>query len=175
MFFATLRHRTSVFAIAAAALLSLLTAPAARADTPSEARKAIQATYDKMNAAFSRKDVKSAFAYLTPDFEQITFEGQRVGAAPMRQQMTQALAAAKSMRSQTTVQKLTLKGGTAEVLVRSRVIIVLNDPRTNKPLTVAGNETSQDTWIKTSRGWLAKRSKTLSKKETINGRPVPGA
>ena len=175
MFSATLTHRMRVFAFTAALLLlGVLALPSARADATGEARKAIQAAYDKMNAALARKDVKGAFTVLTPDVEQITLDGRKFDAAQMRQQMTQALAAAKSVKSQTTVQKLTLKGGsTAQVLVRSRVAIVLTDPQTNKPITFVGEETSQDTWIKTARGWLGKRSKTLSKKETVNGRPMP--
>jgi uncharacterized protein (TIGR02246 family) len=148
--------------------------PAARAaDATADAKKAIQAAYNKMNAALERKDVNGAFSVLTPDAEQITLQGQRLSAAQMRQQMTQGLAQARSIRSRTTVQKVTLKGNQALAVVRSQVSFVVTDPQSGRDAKIAADEVSDDTWIKTAQGWRAKRSKTTRQKQTVNGQPVP--
>lgn len=149
-------------------------APQARADATSDARKTIQAAYDKMNAAAAKKDVNGILAYYAPDYEHVNQRGQKTTLAAMRQQMPQLLQMMKSIKATTAIKKFVLQGSQATVAVASQGEMVGVDPQTKKAVKIVIFSSDEDLWVKGAKGWMQKRSKTLSSKQTVDGKPVPG-
>jgi hypothetical protein len=48
------------------------------------------------------------------------------------------------------------------------------DPNTKQSHKMVMDGISQDTWIKGAKGWLMKRSKSVSEKTVVDGKPLPG-
>lgn len=157
----------------AALCLLVLAAPMVRADAVSDARKAIQAAYNKMGDGFARKDASGAMASFSPDFVGTSKDGQKVTAAQLRQMLPNVFASVRSLKAATTIQKFALKGGTATVTARGRTEMSLVNPQTQQIVKVVGQEVSQDVWSKGAGGWRLKSSKTTSSSQTVNGKPVP--
>ena len=172
--------RMSAVIVATAALLLSGAAPAALADAPSEARKTIQATYNKINAATLRRDTKSALAYYADNFT-ATANGQTITKAQIQQLQAQMLAMPqiKPTKATSAIQKFTLKGGTATCTVHNVSAVQMPAPggaQADKPMVIASESSAQDTWKKSGKGWLLARSNVLWAKSTMNGKPfIPGA
>jgi ketosteroid isomerase-like protein len=165
-----LLRRTLPIALALCALTIL--APGTRADATSEARKAIQTLYNKQNAAAAKKDVEGVLANRTPDFEAIAVNGQKLTMDQVRQNIEQLLAVAQSIKATTAIKSFRLKGNNATVTTREHAEFVTTNPQTSTPAKVVIDGTSQDTWIKSGKGWQIKRSKALTEKMTVNGKAV---
>ncbi len=149
-------------------------AAAVWADATSDARKAIQAQYDKENAAAARKDVRTMLSIMSPDFVAVT-GGQQVTAPQMQQSLTQMFKLASNISGVTYIDKVALHGKTAVVLVHDRSALTLTNPRNpNQKARLVVESRDQDTWVRTAKGWLETRSKELSRKRTVNGKPAPG-
>ncbi len=165
--------RRNLFMVAL--LLAVVTfAPLAHADAASDARKAIQTAYDRENAAAARKDVNGMFANETSDFEDITKEGRKVNLTEMRAQLGRVMAGIQSIKATTTIQKFSLKGQQAIVVAKGHAEMTGVNPNNHSTVKAIIENTSEDLWVKTKRGWLQKRSKTLTESThtTINGKPV---
>lgn len=169
--------RRALIVGAAGALLcpGLLLAGArpASADATSDAQRAIQATYDKMNAALAAKNVNAALAYQARDFVATDLNGQKKTTAQLRADMLQVMPAVQSLRSVSRIQQFSLQGNTATVTVGETVRMTLVNPQNRQKANMMSNGVSRDTWVKQNGGWRLKRSQSLSSKSTVNGKPVP--
>src|SRR6185436_7006765 len=75
----------------------------AAADAAADARKQIQALYNKENAAVMRGDAKAALANTAPDFISFGANGRKTTRAQMEQMMPQLMAMMKNLKAKTTV------------------------------------------------------------------------
>lgn len=154
------------------ALLCLVPA-AVHADPAGAARKAIQAQYDKANAAAARRDVDAVFAIQTPDYVHIDKQGRTHTAAEARQQFAQIVAAAKTIKAVTRIQTFKLDKTGATVTIAERADIYLLNPQTGKLSHLLITDMARDLWVKTANGWKQKRTKELSSSILMDGKPVP--
>ena len=151
------------------ALLSLAVVSSA-ADTAAEARKQIQASYNRENAAAVRKDTSGVVANMTSDYTSTDLRGQKVTVEQIRQALPSMFASAVSIKARSKITGLTLKGTQADVVVNEHAEIVLVNPRTRKRSKLVVDEVYQTLWVKADGAWKKKRSKTLSSKQLLDGK-----
>ena len=145
----------------------------ARSDATSEARKAIQAAYDKSDAATAKKDIDGAMAFQTSDYTYTTQKGRKLDNATVRTSTTQVLTLAREIHGKTVIRKIALKGSMATVTVDETGSIVVATPqRPDQVSKIVIEARSEDVWIKTPKGWREKSSRELSSKQSVNGKPV---
>ena len=141
------------------------------AETKSTIQPIIQTSYDRINAAFVRKDIKAATAYFTPDYTSINEKGETQTLAEFRTHYDNLFTRFNiSLTSnKTTIKSLTIKPEGIDVAISQRT-----------EGTIAGfnkiiiNQTSTNTWLKTPQGWRLKQSKILTNKTTFNGKTFDG-
>lgn len=154
-------------------LLSLLACTvAASADKTADAKKAIQAAYNAENAAAARKDLKGIFASYAPDYVEVSQTGRTTTLTEEKTKARQALSLVKSAKANSVIQKIKLKGKQAVVSVKEHNELVVDNPRTGQPAKMVIDSVSEDTWTKSGKSRLKKRSKTISEKATANGEPL---
>jgi hypothetical protein len=142
-------------------------------DAAAEARRQIQAAYNRENAAAARKDASGVLANLTSDYKSISANGQTVTAEVLRQRLPIIFASAVSVKGTSTIIKLALKGKQADVQVKEHGILVLMNRQTKKRSKLEIHDVSQTLWVKTPSGWKKKQSRTLSSKQLLDGKPLP--
>ena len=145
----------------------------AKADAVSDARKQIEAAYQRENAAAMRKDVNGILANLAPDYETTNMQGIKAGREQMKQMLPQLFAMARSVKAATKVKSVKLKGNEATAQVAEHAEMVMVNPKTHQTAKLVIEEQSETVWAKGPKGWLKKRSRTLSSKQTVNGKPAP--
>jgi len=153
--------------VIAAVMLQII----ARGDAVTDARKAIQALYDSANAAITKRDATGAFAIYSPTFIAINNKGEKHTLADMRQRLQLLSDQSKTIVGTTKIQTLTLKGNTANVRIIEHSKLIGVDPATGTDSTLVMDSTSDDIWVLTKGRWLETKSKTLTTKDTLNGRP----
>jgi ketosteroid isomerase-like protein len=156
-------------ALSCCSLLSLAVMVAA--DPTDDARKSIQAVYDRISAAVDKKDVSAATIHYTPDFDMVDRNGIRNNLAANRQQLQALFSMLKNIKATQTIQSLSLKGNQAMVTEHTHLEGIAIDPRSKKACKFVGDNISLDTWVKGPKGWMQKRSKTLNERTTIDGKP----
>jgi ketosteroid isomerase-like protein len=126
----------------------------------------IQSNYDRINAAFIRKDVKGATAYFTPDYVSINKKGEKQNLEEFRSHYDTVL---NRFNIKLTSNKATIKS----ISVSSNGIDVAMGQHTEGTM-IGGNkividQTSKDLWAKTAQGWRLKQSKILTNQTKFNG------
>lgn len=154
------------------ALLLTLAAGGTRGDATSDARKQIQERYDKENTAAAKHDANAVLAYYSPDYVSIEKNGRKTTFSDLKQQVPKMLAIMRNIKSSSKVMKLTLKGNTAMVTVTEHADAMVKLPQAARESRLVIDATSLDTWTKTAKGWMKKLSKSLSSKQTLDGKEV---
>lgn len=150
-----------------------LSSTATLADATSDAKKAIQGIYDKVDAAAGKKDVKGVTSHLTSDYQSLSAKGVKLGdAAQLKTQVEMVFKQVQSIKAKSQIQKFALKGSTATVTVKQNGTIVVMNPQTRKPSVVAVESVSEDIWVKSSGSWKEKSSKNTSSKQSMDGKPI---
>ena len=157
-----------------AGVAACLLAPAlqVKAETAAQVKKAIQAQYDKGNAAVAKKDSKALVATYTTDRISIDDKGVKHTVAEELQQMKQVFAMAQSLSGTTTIVSITVKGYTAIVQVKESDKVVMANPQTHATSTMVMDSVSDDTWVKNGATWLQKKSVAKSQKTTLDGKAI---
>lgn len=154
-------------------LFSFLAPAALRADATADARRAIQAVYAQMNAALARKDLAASFRHLTDDHVSIDEHGNRKSAEDLRRELQQLLPVVRSYQGRSVIQKITVQGNRATVVVQESGRMVVRDPSTDRQAIMAGNNTSRELWVKQKGRWMLKTSNLLKRTMTVNGKRLP--
>lgn len=147
-------------------------APTAAAAT-TQARKAVQASYDRMAAAASRRDVNGWLAGKTDDFVSVGLDGSEVGLASRRALLTLLLTTVHSLKTDTRVTGVDLMApdrALAKIHEHTEMTFTRLDKKKSKAVfdTVA-----EATWVKTPAGWRESRCRSLSEKGTLDGKLMP--
>lgn len=151
--------------------VATVTISSVHAETSAKIQPTIQTNYNKINAAFVRRDIKGATALFTPDYTNTNSEGKKQNLAEFREHYTNLFT---RFNVKLTSNKATIKN----INVNSSGIDVAIEQKTEG--TVAGfnkiviNQTSRDSWLKTPQGWRLKESKILTSKTTFNGQTFKG-
>lgn len=137
--------------------------PAPSAVPALDARAAIQAAYDKQDAAYVRKDTAGIAATYAPGFRVVD---QRTGAEQNEAQALDlgfAFVMCRPVSSQTTLLNMTVQGRTAVVTRKSHGVLLMLGASKTGTTRLVGDVLSVDTWVNSSSGWLQQRE------EIING------
>jgi ketosteroid isomerase-like protein len=159
-------------ALLAAGVTCVAAAPV-RADTPAQARAAIQKVLDGWNAAAARKDIAGMFAHHTPDHVSFGSDGTKEPLADVRAQFVRILPTIRKAEGKTVIRSLTLKGDTATVVTDSvGTVVFAADPKTKGETTFRTVSSERTLWVKRNGAWLEKESRELSSTSTADGKPV---
>jgi len=144
------------------------------ADATADAKKAIQASYDRSNNGLAHKETKSLIDMYTPDYYAISKKGKKTSLAELKESIKGIVAAAKTIKASTTVQKIVLKGNEAIVTTKEHTELFLVNPQDpSQTAKIVADDTSEHTWVKSAKGWLLKKARNLTSKATMNGQPMP--
>ncbi len=143
-----------------------------RADATADAKTAIQSAYAKQTAAINKKDVQGVVAVYSPDYLAIGTNGRKNRTlAETKQQLAMLFTKGQNIKATQTIQKITVKGNQATVLVKEHAEFSLPDLQ-QKLHRLISNSNAEDIWVKSGKSnWLKKQSKTLSNKGTVDGIP----
>ena len=171
-----LRHQ-SVFMVSLACLsaVSTVSVSFAHADTVEDARKTIQASEDKENAAVAKKDLNGAFSACAPDFK-IYFKSPDNVIHPsdtneLKRQMQIVFKAIQAISVKNTVQKVTVKADEATVRMTGHTVMTLIGPKGGKSSTAVVDFVEDQVWVKTKSVWLRKSANVLSQSLIKDGKP----
>ena len=150
------------------AALLVMSGSAALADTPAQARKAIEGIYAKDRAAMARKDVDTVFANQAPDYVAISKAGKRV---PREQanQIARQLTMAKTVDVKSRILSFALKGDTAVARLKTHIHATIMNPQTNQPMAVTMDGLTEDTWVKRGGKWLIKQMREIQATQKFTG------
>lgn len=149
-------------------------APRVQAETAATARKAIQAAYDKENAAIAKKDLAGAFAADAPDFMAGDKQGHQAALRDLKPQMQTVFQNSTSLKATTLIQKFAFKGNQATVTTRVHTVINLKAPKGGKPSKATVDSVEEDLWAKNMGQWVRRISTVLSQTMTKDGKPFRG-
>ncbi len=158
--------------IALVALLGGSCLAPAMADATADAKKEIQALYDKMDVAAAKKDVKGMTASLDPNYVAISAQGQKMTLQQMKGQLTQIMTMLKEIKTKTVILKIALKGKTATVNTKQSLTSNGTNPQSQQAMKLEVRDTSTNTWVKSGTTWKLKETKSLSSKQFLNGKPI---
>lgn len=128
----------------------------------------------KMDIATQNKDLNGYLVFLRPDYTDVGEAGvvNAHNKAQMREQMSRMFARATSITvGPTTVTRFVFDKQGAIVYESGSLSMTLMV--SGQASVIQADGTYQDLWVKTAKGWLKKRSASLSSKTTLNGKPVP--
>jgi ketosteroid isomerase-like protein len=168
MIFSSTRNTLLSTALIAVAIVTTLPVCA---ENNAKIQPTIQTNYDRINAAFLRKDIQGATALFAPDYVSISPEGQKQTLAEFREHYDNLF---NRFNIKLTSNKTTIKN----IDVNSTGVNVAIEQKTEG--TVAGfnkiviNQTSSNLWLKTPQGWRLKESKILTSQTTFNGQTFKG-
>ena len=163
-------HRAAVIAVGIALCISFDVL--ALADQVSDAQKAVQAVYDKRNAAATARDPKGVLVDCTPDFVYITKEGQKGNLGVLKKRLIPLMSMAQNLKVTTARQTFTLKGREATSTVKTHLECTFVGLDPQKPSKLILDDTSEDVWIKTSKGWMQRRKKSIFDVTKLDGKVV---
>jgi hypothetical protein len=143
-----------------------------RADAAADARKAIVAAYAKQSAAIPKGDFKSFEDTHTPDFYEVDKSGRKQELKRIVQAMSGIMSFVKNLKRSVSIQSVTVKGANATVAATEKVDAQIPNPQTNKTSNMHAERTISDTWISKNGKWLRKESKTLTEKQSMDGKPM---
>jgi hypothetical protein len=162
--------RGSLISTALISMAIVAIAPA-QADMNSKVQPIIQTNYDRINAAFIRKDIKGATALFTQDYVSINPEGGKKTLTEFREHYNNLFTRfnIKLTSNKATIKTIDTNTGSIDVAIEQKT-----------EGTIAGfnkiviDQTSRDLWLKTPQGWRLKQSKILTSQTTFNGQTFKG-
>lgn len=167
----TFSSTKNVILITALMSVAITTIQPGYAENSAKIQPAIQTNYDRINAAFLRKDIKEATSLFTKDYVSISPEGKKQTLSEFREHYDNLF---NRFNIKLTSNKTTIKN----IEIKTNGIDVAIEQKTEG--TVAGfnkiviNQTSRNLWLKTPQGWRLKESKILTNQTTFNGQTFKG-
>jgi ketosteroid isomerase-like protein len=135
------------------------------------ARRSIEANYRKMAVATEKKDARALLSLMTPDYETLNPEGERRTLAQIRAQTEKLFRVAEVVRANFVIKSFTLKGDEAIVTVKGHAEASTTDPNNGDIVASVSDGLAEDTWGRSGKGWLMKRSRMLTQKDSTIRQP----
>ena len=139
----------------------------ARAAMPS-ARREIQATYNKIDAAIDRKDVDTAFDYDADDCQYYNKKGQLMEEGSGRQEVVDLLEKVDTVKETTVITGFAGSDADAVVTAKAHVVLAAANNANGRATKIAFDDISRDYWVKTDDGWKRKRSREIKSKLALH-------
>ncbi|MBX3218953.1 MAG: hypothetical protein KF795_00460 [Labilithrix sp.] len=143
-----------------------------RAELEAKVRAEIQAICDAENLALSRRDPEGAFAPYANDWESIDVDGSKRTLADEREDRKDVFFGLKSLRATTTIAEVKLLDGAALVIDRSDGEMEVVSGQTGRTVTIRSAVVAEVWWRRAGSGWLAYRTRVLSRKRWVDGKLV---
>lgn len=153
-------------------ITSLLLATPVLAQDAAAAKKTFQALYNKEATAFMKKDLETALSINTANYTATDTKKKTVSLADLKAQFTQIMGLAETIKLSSTVEKVTVKGDTALVLVSDKSQFVLKNPQTGQKMTLEGTSRNEDTWVKQGGTWKRQKNRALANTSLRDGKPI---
>ncbi len=153
-------------------ILLLSVTEAKSADRHSKDKALIRAAMNKMAIAFQNKDADGYVEFTDPDFVNVSLSGEETthGKGERRAKVKKLFTQASTIKEHSTANSITFNQEGATVIQVSDSSY--SDTVDGQNRVLKSHATYRDFWIKSSSGWLEKRSRTISSKKTLNGQPV---
>ena len=117
-----------------------------------DVKKTLEVQYAKEIAASKAKDVNALMALSTPDFKVKMNGGKILTYAEVKQDFKEQFAHTQSIKELSVkITALKVTGDKAVATVQQKAVIVATVQ--GKVMTLSSEQTSNDTWVKTSAGW----------------------
>jgi len=136
-----------------------------------EVRSVLTANYARFAAAYHKQDIEAMSNFLTQDYTATQFNGQKLSRAATIAAIRQQCASMTSATMAHKIDKLTVKGSEAIVIIHARTSGTISDPQGRHHMLVAVG-VSKDTWAKTGSGWKIKSEVTQKATVTMDGKPL---
>jgi hypothetical protein len=129
----------------------------------SQARYAIQAAYERQNAAIARKDIKGLESVRHKNFVASTKTGQRYTTSQLRAEIRDLFEGDKILTAKATIHSFSVHVDKASVMVNRIITVKDRGPRTFPAMTEAEAVTVayRDVWQNVGGRWLLKESVPL--------------
>ena len=137
------------------------------AKTPN-ARREIQAIYNKINAAAMQKDVDGVYAFDSDDYTVIDKKGHVHEASEGRQEMEQGMEVVDSLKATSLIQSFAGTSTEATVTVKEHAIVRIANSTTGRAVKIIADDTAREHWIKMEDGWKRTRTRILSGKNALH-------
>ena len=147
-------------------LLVMALAATAWADPVAEARRAIQAEYDRSNQAYVKKDLDKSMAIHAPEFYSIAVGGERITRQELLSGRKRKFQHCSKLSASSKITSLQVNGNRAVVQVEEKWGWLGPGlwPGSKKPYK--SEDTAQDTWVKTAQGWKMTSSTNLTQTDS---------
>lgn len=132
-------------------------APRAGAEPTPDVRAAIQAAYNKQDAAYVRKDVAGIAATYAPGFKEIDQRTGKESNAAQALDLGFTFVMCRPVSSETTILNITSNGHQAVMTRRSRGVLETVGNAGAETTRLVGETFSVDTWVDNGSGWLQQR------------------
>ena len=136
------------------ALLVVLAPHPARADTPQQVQKALQANANASIAALKRGDMKVYMSFQAPGMTLTNVAGQRVNLAQLRARQAQAMAHNRTGDLRCTVTNVTVQENTAQATVTAHQSYRKAATATAPAWTYTRDYVEHDTCVRQGGKWL---------------------
>lgn len=154
-------------------LLSLTAAVPASADAASDAKKAIEAGYAKINAAIAANDSQGVGVFLAKDVTITSKSGRTLRKQPYLASLREFGNASKFAKITTKIEKFDLQKDKAFVSVREKLTATLIGVANGKDAPIVMNSASNAVWVRVGNGWQMLRTKETMSAATVDGKPIP--
>ena len=131
----------------------------------------------KMEAAYAAGDADGYVLYTDPNFVNVDLSGKETthGKEERHQNMIAMVSKATNLGAKitghSTVRSITFSSDGATVIEESYSTYSANI--NGQARILKDHSVYRDFWVKSSTGWLEKRSRTVSSKKTLNGQSLP--
>jgi ketosteroid isomerase-like protein len=149
--------------------LSVALGGASRGDANADAKKAIQSITNQAMTLIIKQDYKSLAKLCTPDCTFTQF-GQTMKMDQMVSMMKAQMTQMKDLKMSSTVTSCSVKGKTATCMTHDKSSATLIGAD-KKPHKMTSSGTSKTVYVKTGGTWLMTSMKTVSEKDTMDGKP----
>ena len=164
---------TSFFLPLIWALFFIVPPAVAQPPNTADARKQIEASYRRENAALAKEDVAGVLVHYDKEYIYRGPKGRVYRTPQLQPILVQMFQLMSGIRGSTKVQRFALRGKEAAVRVTERVDAAMKDPSTGKTRRVVVVEERDDVWKLVSRAWIKKSSRSLKLKQILDGKPIP--
>lgn len=169
----TMKRHNQILLLALATTLPLSLVSAGNAGEHSKDEALIRAAMKKMVTASNNKDADGYVAFTDPAFLNMDSSGKETthGKEERRAGLSKLFAQISSMTERSTAKSITFDKNGATVMQASDSSFSVTVGGRNR--VFGSHATYRDFWVKTPSGWLEKRSRAISSKDTLDGQPVP--
>ena len=157
-----------------APLAALLILQSGSAQTPNaaSARKQIEASYRRENAALAKENIAGVLVHYADDYVYNGPKGRVYRTPQLQPVLSEMFRLMSGIRSTTRTVRFAVRGKQAAARVTERVEAVMRDPSSRKTRKVVVVEERDDIWKLVSGAWIKKSSRSLKLTQTVDGKPV---